>query len=121
MTFKPVLTQEQKRELANTIGNYLARNGGRLLVAITGTSKTNMTYRLKVKLAYNGENGVNVMNVTYWLASELEKNMTDNDEIRFNGLGYDRVHDVAYTIAEILRGYGFAYSLQNLPKFTSVA
>jgi hypothetical protein len=121
MTYKAVLSAEQMRELANIIGTHLDRNGGLLLVAITGTSKTNMSYRLKVKLAYNSEaGGINLMNVTYWLASELKKNMTDNDEIRFNGLGYDRVHDVAYTVAEILKGYGFAYSLQNLPRFTGV-
>jgi hypothetical protein len=118
MTFKPNLSLEEKRELANIIGTHLDRNGGLLLVAITGTSKTNMSYRLKVKLAYNSEaGGIDLMNVTYWLASELNKNMTDNDEIRFNGCGYDRVHDIAYTVALILERYGFSFSLSNMPRF----
>ena len=120
MTYTPNMTPVEKRERAESIGTHLDRNGGLLLVAITGISKTNMSYRLKVKLAYNTPNGVELMNVTYWLASELKKNLTDDDEIRFNGLGYDRVHDLAYTVAEILRGYGFAYSLQNLPRFRGV-
>lgn len=120
MGFKPVLTPEEKRELAQVIGTHLTRNGGLLLVAITGTSKTNLTYRLKLKLAFNGSSGVELMNISYWLASELEKNMTDDDEIRFNGCGFDRVHDVAYTVATILGRYGFAFSLQNLPRFRGV-
>lgn len=121
MTYKPVLTLEEKRELANTIGTRLDRDGGLLLVAITGASKTNLSYRLKIKMAYNTPNGVAIMNISYWLASELEKNMTDSDEIRFNGCGFDRVHDVAYTIATILKSYGFDFSLQNLPRFVRVA
>jgi hypothetical protein len=120
MTYTPSNTPEENRRMAETIGTHLDRNGGLLLVAITGTSKTNMSYRLKVRLAYNTPNGVDVMSVTYWLASELKRNLTDDDEIRFTGLGYDRAHDVAYTIALILSRYGFAYSSQNLPKWKGI-
>jgi hypothetical protein len=114
-------TPAENRALAEIVGERL-QNGAVLLVAITGTSKTNMSYRLKVSLAYDTETrGIDVMYLTYWLASVLGKNLTDADELRLNGCGYDRVHDIAYTVAEILKGYGFAFSLHNLPAFVRVA
>jgi hypothetical protein len=104
---------------ARRVGELL-ENGALLIPTITGTSKSNLSYRYKVMLAYDGEDGrgIDVLYLSYWLASELGVNLTDNDEIKGQGVGFDRYHDVAYTIAEILRKrYGFDFSLQKLPKF----
>lgn len=117
---KVELTPEEREYYARMFGKHL-ENGALLLVNITGTSKTNMSYRLKVSMAYESEaGGVDVMYLTYWLASELGKNLTDDDELRLNGLGFDRVHDIAYTVAEVLKRYGFSFSLSNLPRFARV-
>lgn len=121
MTYTPEHNPAENRRMAEIIGRHL-ENGAILLVAITGTSKTNMSYRLKVSLAYESEaGGLDVIYLNYWLAQALKKNLTAENEIRFSGCGFDRVHDVAYTIAEILRGYGFAFSLQKMPRFVRVA
>ena len=112
-------TPEERERIARRLGELL-ENGALLIPVITKTSSQTFGYRYKVSLAYNGEDGrgVDVMYLNYWLASELKQNLTDDDELKGNGIGFDRFHDVAYTIAEILRKrYGFAFSLQNLPKF----
>jgi len=115
---KVTTTPEERERLAREVGRHL-ENGGLLQVTITGTSATNLSYRYKVSLFYESEaGGIDVMYLTYWLAGELGKNLTDSDELKGQGVGFDRYHDTAYTIAEILRKrYGFAFSLQNLPKF----
>lgn len=121
MTYTPEHNPAENRRMGEIIGERL-QNGGLLLVAITGTSKTNMSYRLKVDLAYTDKAGkVDTIHLNYWLAQALKKNLTDRNELKFSGLGFDRVHDIAYTIAEILKGYGFGFSLQNLPRFVQVA
>jgi len=114
---KVTSTPEERERLAREIGKHL-ENGAMLQVSITSTSRTNMNYRYKVNLFFNYENAVECWHLTYWLAGELGKNLTDSDELKGNGCGFDRYHDTAYTIAEILRKrYGFAFSLQNLPKY----
>lgn len=115
---KVVSTPEEREKLARLIGEKL-ENGALLIPTITGTSKSNLSYRYKVSLAYNDpKTGVEMLYLSYWLAGELGVNLTDNDEIKGSGCGFDRFHEVAYTIAEILRTrYGFEFSLQNLPKF----
>jgi hypothetical protein len=112
-------SEEELESWAITFGKHL-ENGALLIPTITGISKTNLSYRYKVSLAYNSENGrgVELAWLTYWLAGELGKNLTDNDELKGQGVGFDRYHDIVYTIAEILgKRYDFAFSLQNLPKY----
>lgn len=115
---KVEMTAEEQKFAAVLYRNYLA-NGAILLPTITKTSKTNMSYRYQVKMAYvEGAKGIEIMNLTYWLASELGKNLTDDDEIKGSGCGFDRYHDAVYTIADVLgRKYGFEFSLTNMPKW----
>lgn len=116
---KVYLTAEEQKFTAVLLRNHLL-NGALLIPTITGTSKSNLSYRYNVSLAYNaGEGkGIDLMYLNYWLASELGVNLTDNDELKGNGLGFDRYHEAVYTIAAILgKKYGFDFSLQNLPKY----
>ncbi len=116
---KVELTAEEQKYYADLFGKHLL-NGAILLPTITKTSKTNMSYRYIVKMAYVAEDGtgVDIMSLTYWLASELGENLTDEDELKASGCGFDRYHDAVYTIADILgRKYGFEFSLTNMPKW----
>jgi hypothetical protein len=65
-------------------------NGGRLLIAITHTSRSNLSYRFKVWVAWDEEGVVRTENLGYWLASLTGQTLTDRHELKAGGLGFDR-------------------------------
>lgn len=104
---KVQLDESEKVFYATLAAEYL-KAGGKLDVTITKTNASNTAYKYKVRLWYFHEvrEAVDVMYLTYWLAAELGENLTDNDELRGQGCGFDRAHDAAYTIGRILERRG---------------
>lgn len=103
---KVELSRTEREWYACRVANYLAA-GGKLQVIITGTSASNLSYRYKVNLWFVNELGkIDNWQLNYWLAAELGQNLTNRDELRGNGVGFDRAHDAAYTIGRILHRYG---------------
>lgn len=103
---KAKLDQETKLRNAENTKEKLD-NGGRLLISITHTSRSNLSYRFKVWLAYSDEYGqTQTRNLGYWLASITKQTLTDRDELKAGGLGFDRYLDVALGLGHIFESYG---------------
>jgi hypothetical protein len=113
------LDESEKVFYATLAAEYL-KLGATLDVTITKTSASNLSYKYKVRLWYFHEitKKVEVMHLSYWLAAELGENLTDSDELRGNGCGFDRAHDAAYTIGRILEARGLITAeMVNAPSY----
>ena len=116
---KVQLNESEKIFYATLAAKYL-KAGGKLDVTITGISASNMSYRYTVRLWYFDDvrQTVERMHLTYWLAAELGKNLTDNDELKGSGCGFERAHDAAYTIGLILERRGLIpKEMVNAPSY----
>lgn len=103
---KVIKNETEQAWLAEKVAAKL-QAGGKLQVIITGTSATNLSYRYKVILwAVNDSGRVDEWHLNYWLAAEIGQNLTDRDELRGNGCGFDRAHEAAYTIGQLLHRRG---------------
>ena len=86
--------------------------GGKILISITHTSQSNLSYRYKVWLMYAGKDIYSErpwlfnMNVTYWLASVQGKNLTDRDEMKGSGLGLNRYQFIFNEFCKALENSG---------------
>jgi hypothetical protein len=117
-TYTPKMSPNEMLERAEFVANAI-RNGGKLLVSITHTSVSNMSYRYKVVLAYTDSktNEVEFSNLTYWIAAEMKTKAVRayaGDELRGSGCGFDRYHDAAYTVGFILKKYGLIETALDL-------
>lgn len=84
-------------------------NGGRLLISITHTSRSNLSYRFKVWVTWNNSLGqVQTDNLGFWLATITGQTLTDSHELKAGGLGFDRYLDVVLAIGHIFENYGLA-------------
>lgn len=84
-------------------------NGGRLLISITHTSRSNLSYRFKVYVAWINQLGeVQTDNLGYWLATITGQTLTDKHDLKAGGLGFDRYLDVALGIGHIFESFGLA-------------
>ena|SRR6056300_734153 len=107
-TFKPNESPAWVKERAE---RYLEkiRNGGKLLVSITHTSASNMSYRYSVRLAYWDGESVQVENLAYWLGCLWDERVVESWpglELRGQGLGTDRYFLAAYDIGQSLKSLG---------------
>jgi hypothetical protein len=107
-TYKPQLDEIQKRDYAEKVHAALM-NGGKLLIQITHTSSSNLSYRYKVNLAaWNGKE-IELTNLTYWLGAEYGQRVVQQwagDELKGRGLGTDRYFLAAYELGHVLKKYG---------------
>ena len=106
-TIKADLTPELKEKYAYALAQKL-EDGGKLLISITHTSKSNMSYRYKVDLAFNANGETKIENLNYWLAACWKETLHQGafNELKGNGLGTDRYFLVAYNIGLTLKEYG---------------
>lgn len=110
-TYTPKMTAAEMKEEAEFIANCL-KEGGKLLVNITHVSPSNMSYRYKVILAYVDDiNPGELMfkTLTYWMAAEMKTKAVAEyagDTLKGSGCGFDRYHDAAYTVGQLLAKYG---------------
>jgi hypothetical protein len=106
-TYKPELNEIQKREYAEQVHAALM-NGGKLLIQITHTSSSNLSYRYKINLAaWNGKE-IELTNLTYWLGAEWGESVVQQwagDELKGRGIGTDRYFQAAYDIGLVLKRY----------------
>jgi hypothetical protein len=107
-TYKPELNEIQKRDYAEKVHAALM-NGGKLLIQITHTSSSNLSYRYKINLAaWNGKE-IELTNLTYWLGAEYGQRVVQQwagDELKGSGLGTDRYFLAAYELGHVLKKYG---------------
>jgi hypothetical protein len=107
-TYKPELNEIQKRDYAEKVHAALM-NGGKLLIQITHTSSSNLSYRYKVNLAaWNGKE-IELTNLTYWLGAEWGESVVQQwagDELKGRGIGTDRYFLAAYQLGHVLKKYG---------------
>lgn len=85
------------------------RQGGKLLVSITHTSASNMSYRYTVRLAYWDGEAVRVENLAYWLGCLWDEKIViawAGNELRGHGCGTDRYFLAAYDIGQSLKALG---------------
>lgn len=85
-------------------------NGGKLLVSITHTSRSNLSYRYKVSLAWwdSESEQVKLYNLGYWLASQIGATLTEQNQLKGNGLGFCRYFEAARNVAFALKKLGLA-------------
>ena len=105
------------------LNEKLVLGNGKLLIQITHTSTSNMSYRYKVTLAhygkdYSGNEAVICENLTYLLASAWKESYYSGafNELKGNGIGTDRYFLAAYNIGLTLEKYGYvksAYEIAN--------
>ncbi len=107
-TYKPKLDDQEKLDRAVKVAAAL-KNGGKLLIQITHTSPSNMSYRYKVNLAEWDGKEIQTTNLTYWLAAEWNERAVQawaGDELKGNGIGTDRYFLAAYEIGLTLKARG---------------
>lgn len=107
-TYKPQLTESEKLERATQVAAAL-KNGGKLLIQITHTSASNMSYRYKVNLAYLDGTEIKITNLTYWLAAEWNERAVQawaGDELKGAGIGTNRYFLAAYNLGATLKARG---------------
>lgn len=85
-------------------------NGGKLLIQVTHTSASNMSYRYSVRLAYKNEAGeIDFQSLAYWIGAVTGQSVVSKyygDELRGNGIGTDRFFLASLEVAHILKDYG---------------
>lgn len=107
-TIKAELTPELNKSTAELVAKKL-KDGGKLLISITHTSKTNLSYRYKVSLAYQGfDKKIQIDSLNYWLASCWNETLFSGafDELKGSGVGTDRYFLAAYNIGQTLKEFG---------------
>ena len=106
-TIKADLTPELQKKYAEEVAQKIA-DGGKLLISITHTSKSNMSYRYKVDLAYNANGKTEIEHLTYWLAACWKESIYAGafNELKGNGVGTDRYFLAAYEIGLTLKEFG---------------
>jgi hypothetical protein len=95
-------------------------NGGKLLIQVTHTSASNISYRYSVRLAYKNEAGeIEFQNLAYWIGAVTGQSVVSKfygDELRGNGVGTDRFFLASLEVAHILKNYEFitdVYEIAN--------
>ena len=106
-TIKADLTPELKKQYAQALAQKL-EDGGKLLISITHTSKSNMSYRYKVDLAFTTNGKTEIEHLTYFLAACWKETVYAGafNELKGNGVGTDRYFLAAYNIGLTLKEYG---------------
>ena len=106
-TIKADLTPELQEQYAQSVAQKL-EDGGKLLISITHTSASNMSYRYKVDLAYNANGKTEIEHLTYWLAACWKESIYAGafNELKGNGVGTDRYFLAAYNIGLTLKEFG---------------
>jgi hypothetical protein len=106
-TIKAELSPELQKQYAQALAQKL-EDGGKLLISITHISKSGMSYRYKVDLAYNANGKVEIEDVSYWLAAcwgeKVEQFMFN--ELKSTELGTNRYFLAAYNIGLTLKKFG---------------
>jgi hypothetical protein len=123
-TYKPSLTAEQRTYWAESFTRLIFERGGKIVVNIRAGQ--GMAYQVKPELYfYNAETKrVESSNLSFWVAACLEKSVRKEwygDWIRFSGIGYDRAHDMAYTIGTLLEKYAPDLFHEHLPRALDLA
>lgn len=108
-------TTKKDKEWQTETAEYYAQcldKGGTLLISITHTSQSNLSYRYKVWLMYVGENPnsgtpwLYDLNATYWLADVRGENLTDRDELKGSGVGFNRYQFIFNDFCSALESCG---------------
>jgi hypothetical protein len=106
-TIKADLTPELQKKYAEEVAQKIA-DGGKLLISITHTSKSNMSYRYKVDLAFSKDGKTEIEHLSYWLAACWKETIYAGafNELKGNGLGTDRYFLAAYELGLTLKAFG---------------
>ena len=105
-TTKASLSPELKEKYAYALAQKL-EDGGKLLISITHCSKSNMSYRYKVSVAYSANGQTKIEDLNYWLAACWGETLYQGafNELKGHGLGIDRYFWAAYNIGLTLKEY----------------
>lgn len=114
-TYKGDMTEVEIGLGLMKLNDVLVNGNGKLLIQITHTSASNMSYRYKVTLAHYGttvwasNDAIQLENLTYLLASAWKENYYSGafNELKGNGVGTDRYFLAAYNIGLTLKKYGY--------------
>jgi hypothetical protein len=84
--------------------------GGKLLIQVTHTSKSNLSYRYSVRLAYTDTQGeVTFRNLAYLIGATTGESIVSRfygDELKGHGVGTDRFFLCAYEIGLMMKAQG---------------
>jgi hypothetical protein len=116
-TIKADLTPELRKQYAEEVAQKIA-DGGKLLISITHTSASNMSYRYKVDLAFNKDGKTEIEHLSYWLAACWKETIYAGafNELKGSGIGTDRYFLAAYNLGLTLKNYGLIedpYTIAN--------
>lgn len=120
-TIKPKMTAAEIGLGLMKLNETLVKGNGKLLIQITHTSSSNMSYRYKVTLAHygkdwQGNDAIITENLTYLLASAWNENFYSGmfNELKGSGVGTDRYFLAAYNIGLTLEKYGYVKSAYEI-------
>jgi hypothetical protein len=98
-------TQLWQTETALSVANRI-KGGAKLLTKITSVNRNTGAWRFEVYLAYAGNDGVEVISLTYWLAASTGANYR-NGQISNNEVGTERNFLVAWQVWNVLARFGY--------------
>jgi hypothetical protein len=102
---KATLTPEEQLATAEQVAEGI-KSGGRLVISINSTSKSNMSYKYAIRLVYAKDGQIQDRWLNYWFASCYGESLTDYDELRGNGVGTDRYFQASYEVGTLLKKFG---------------
>lgn len=129
-TITPEMTQAEIGLKLNEVAEELVNGNGKLLIQITHTSKSNLSYRYKITLAYFGKNwagedALQFENLSYLLGAIWKENIYAGmfNELKGNGVGTDRYFLAAYNLGLTLKQYGLCsdpYEIATRGKYIEI-
>lgn len=105
MTTKLEKEQDKKTavEMLNRISNDLEK-GGLVVVTIKGTSKSNLSFRMDVRLYATAANGEVQSSYLNWMYAQLtDSRQNDRGEVKWSSLGIDRAFEVANNLEHYVK------------------
>lgn len=123
-TIKAHLEPELKEQYAREVAQKLA-DGGKLLISITHTSQSNLSYRYKVDLAFSKDGQTEIESLNYWLAACWNEKLYAGffNELMGDEFGTNRYYLAAYNIGQTLKKYGLIddpYEIANRRKYQEI-
>lgn len=108
-TYKVKETAEYVAEQWKLV-HHAIKNGGKLLIQVTHTSASNMSYRYSVRLAFKDKKGeIYFKNLAYLIGATTGESIVHKpygDELRGQGVGTDRFFLASYDIGRMMKAQG---------------
>lgn len=80
----------------------LAEEGGLLVVTIMETSKSNLSFKLDIRLYYNTPRGVDFLYLNWTYAQLMGAKQDQGGYVKWNGIGIDRAFEACSNLEHLI-------------------